>query len=593
MVQNVVLSWSIQNGSVRVAFKDKNELKDTIDVARGLKKCTTVLKNATYLNVFTGEWQRGDVALHEGRIVGICESYDGHQEIDCTQKFIVPGFIDSHVHIESTLMTPNEYQKVVLPRGTTSAFVDPHEIVNVLGEKGFEYFLECASKSQMDIYVMLSSCVPATTNLETSGARIESTTLLKFKNHPNVVGLAEMMNFPGVLFKDEGVVEKLFDFQDVRIDGHCPMLRGKDLNAYIAAGMSSCHESVGLEEAKEKLDKGMLVQLREGSVAKNLRDLCSILTSFSCGHVGLSTDDRNPVDILDEGHMDYLIRLAIKEGIPSEVVYKSASWSAANHYGIKSKGAIAPGYVADIVVLSDRETVKIDFVFKSGEMIKSYDDVRDILVRPPKNNTMNYELPVLKDLEITSMAKLEQKIRAIEVIPNQIITRERLEILPVIDGKVGSNPNRDILKIAVLERHGNRKPISKGFVSGFGFERGAIGSSVGHDSHNAVVVGANDDDMRLAFEWLKSNGGGFVAIDEGRVIAGLPLPIAGLMSDSSLDSIYKNMHELRTATRDLGGRLDEPFLQLAFLCLPVIPDLKITDLGLVDVNKFSFVDLLL
>ena len=337
----------------------------------------------------------------------------------------------------------------------------------------------------------------------------------------------------------------------------------------------------------------MLVQLREGSVAKNLRDLCSILTSFSCGHVGLSTDDRNPVDILDEGHMDYLIRLAIKEGITSEVVYKSASWSAANDYGIKSKGAIAPGYVADIVVLSDRETVKIDFVFKSGEMIKSYDDVRDILVRPPKNNTMNYELPVLKDLEITSMAKLEQKIRAIEVIPNQIITRERLEILPVIDGKVGSNPNRDILKIAVLERHGNRKPISKGFVSGFGFERGAIGSSVGHDSHNAVVVGANDDDMRLAFEWLKSNGGGFVAIDEGRVIAGLPLPIAGLMSDSSLDSIYKNMHELRTATRDLGGRLDEPFLQLAFLCLPVIPDLKITDLGLVDVNKFSFVDLLL
>ncbi len=567
--------------------KTVEQLGEVIDVARGLEKADLVVKNATYLNVFTGEWNTGDIALYQGQIVGISESYAGRETIDASGLTVVPGFIDSHVHIESTLMTPSQYEKVVLPRGTTGAIVDPHEIVNVLGEKGFEYFLECADKSTMDIFVMLSSCVPATTDLETSGAKIGTEELLKYKDHPQVLGLAEMMNFPGVLFKDPEVLKKLEAFQETHIDGHCPMLRGKDLNAYIAAGIRTCHESIALDEAKEKLEKGMVIQLREGSVAKNLKDLCGLLNSYSSPSVTLATDDRNPVDILDEGHIDYLIRLAIESGIPSEVVYRCASWSVAKVYGLNKTGAIAPGYMADLVLLSDREKVEIHSVYKSGKLIQSERDIPSLDVPPPSGNSMKYVTPQVNEISISGH---DGKFRVIEVIPDQIVTRSLEVEIKTQSGEVRADIDSDILKIAVKERHGNHNSPSVGLVRGFGFKAGAIGSSVGHDSHNAVVVGTNDEDMIACFEWLKQKGGGFVAIVDGKIIGELPLPIAGLMTDDKLESIYDKMSGLRVATEKMGCQLTEPFLQLAFLCLPVIPTLKITDRGLVDVDQFELVD---
>lgn len=569
-------------------LRSKQEFEDTIDVARGIKPADLVLRGAKYLNVFTGEWLVGDIAISKGKIAGLGEKYEAAKVINLKGKFIVPGFIDSHLHIESTCMTPDQFQKMVLPRGTTGAIVDPHEIANVLGVSGLQYMLDCAASSTMDLYVMLSSCVPATSHLETSGAKLSARDLLKLKDHPNVLGLAEMMNFPGLLNKDPEVLEKVIAFQDRIIDGHSPMLRGKDLNAYLACGIHSCHESVTLEEAKEKLQKGMQVLLREGSVAKNVRELCKILDAYSSPKISLCTDDRNPVDIQDEGHVDFLIRTVIKKGIKPEVAYRSASWSTATSYGIKNKGAIAPGFAADLVVLKDYNKVVIDCVYKGGRLIKSEADVSEIDVTPPRENSIRYELPQIEDLKIS---KDSGNYRVIEVIPNQIITNSLELNMVMSDQEIKADLKKDILKISVLERHGHNRPMVNALVKGFGLKSGALGASVAHDSHNVVVVGTNDQDMLECFKWMKNNGGGFVAINKGKVMASLALPVAGLMSEKPHREVYKNLKALRKTTKSLGCKLEEPFLQLAFLCLPVIPSLKITDLGLVDVNRFALVDL--
>lgn len=569
-------------------LRSKQDFENTIDVARGLKPADLVLRGAKYLNVFSGEWLDGDIAIFRGKIVGVGEKYEASKVMNLKGRYVVPGFIDSHLHIESTCMVPDQFQKMVLPRGTTGAIVDPHEIANVLGEKGLQYILDCAASSTMDLYIMLSSCVPATSHLETSGAKLSARDLLKFKNHPNVLGLAELMNFRGLLNKDPEVIEKVMAFQDRIIDGHSPMLQGKDLNAYLSCGIHSCHESVTLEEAREKLQKGMQVLLREGSVAKNVRELCKILDAYSSPKVSLCTDDRNPVDIQDEGHIDFLIRTVIKKGIEPEVAYRSASWSTATSYGIKNKGAIAPGFDADLVVLKDYKKVVIESVFKFGRQIKSELDVSDIDVTPPRENSIRYELPQQIDLKISDDSG---KFRVIEVIPNQIITNS-LEInMGVIDNEIKVDLKKDILKISVLERHGHNKPMVNAFVKGFGLNSGAFGASVAHDSHNVVVVGTNDQDMLECFKWMKTNGGGFVAINNGKVEGSLALPIAGLMTEQPYRVVYKHLKALRKASKRLGCKLEEPFLQLAFLCLPVIPSLKITDLGLVDVNRFKLVEL--
>ncbi len=568
-------------------FATQKDMENAIDGARGATPVDVVLKGAKYLDVFSCKWLTGDIAITNGRIVGVGDSYQSQRSLNFKGQFIVPGFIDSHVHIESSMMAPDQFQLATLPRGTTGAIVDPHEIVNVMGTKGLDYILEAAEKATMDIYVMLSSCVPATDHLETSGAKITVQDLLKYKNHPKALGLAEMMNFPGVLNKDPEVMSKLFAFQDKPIDGHCPMLRGKDLSAYIASGVKSCHESVTLDEAREKLEKGMQVLLREGSVAKNLKDLCKLLTPHASPKLSLCTDDRNPVDILDEGHLDFLIRLAIKCGIEPAVAYRSASWSTAIAYGLNGKGAIAPGYDADLVVLNDFKKVSVKCVFKMGTLIKSEKDIPKLKIDHPLQNSIRCEVPALTDFAIRGPEGL---FRVIEVIPNQIITKQKTVQLKSHHGEVQNDLKNDILKISVLERHGHHRPLSLGFVHGMGFKKGAIGSTVGHDSHNAVVVGTNDQDMRDCYAWLKDNGGGFVAIVNGKVLSSVSLPIAGLMTNVPLKKVYQDMTKLRATTKKMGSSLHEPFLQLAFLCLPVIPDLKITDVGLIDVNAFKRVD---
>ncbi len=571
-------------------------LEEFIDVACGRKSSQLVLKDITYLDVFSGTWIDADIAIHKGRIAGIGNrgnnDYCGEKEINFKGRFIVPGFIDSHVHIESTCLIPQQFEQAVLPRGTTAAIIDPHEISNVLGEEGLKYFLDCALQSTMDLYVMLSSCVPATNHLETSGAILTSTILEKYKNHPSVLGLAEMMNFPGVIFKDKDVLCKTLLFQNSPIDGHSPMLRGKDLNAYLMAGIMTCHECISSEEASEKIARGMQILIREGSVAKNLNDLYSVITEMSSPKVSLCTDDRNPADILDEGHMDYLIRSLIKKGVSPALAFRCASWSTAQTYGLKRKGAIAPGYDADIVILNNINEVTVEEVIKGGRFVTKWvgknHAIPKINVTSPDKNSICCTIPTVDFLKIKGSTGV---YRVIELIPQQIITRTKLEKIEVKNSCVEIDINRDLLKISVLERYGNDIPISLGLVNGFGLKQGALGSSVCHDSHNIVVVGANEEDMVVCMHWIKEHGGGFVVAQNGEVIAGLPLPIAGLMSQEPMENIYKQLKDLRVAAAQLGCPLQEPFLQLAFLCLPVIPELKITDKGIVDVNKFDFVAL--
>jgi adenine deaminase len=432
----------------------KDQITSRIDAARGLRPAQLVLRGAKWLDVFSGQWLKGDIAIDDGVIVGVGEDYEGEKVVSLKGRYLVPGFIDSHVHVESTLMTPAEFERTVLPRGTTSAILDPHEIVNVLGKDGLEYILKCAERSRINLYIMLSSCVPAT-HLETSGAKLTAADLLPYKNHPWVLGLAEMMNYPGLLNKDPEVIEKIFQFQDVHIDGHSPMLRGRDLNAYLGCGIKTCHESISQEEAQEKLERGMQVMLREGSVAKNLRELVGVLTPFSSPHVSLCTDDRNPLDILDEGHIDFLIRLALKKGIPAAAVYRAASLSTAQCFGIKRKGALAPGYDADIVVLKNYKTCQVERVFKSGKLVEAK-ELGKFDVPAPAQNSMRCEIPDADLLQVVTSTPDTSDVRVIGIVPDNIVTTSLRAKLPVdVRGFVQPDLKQDILKIAVLERHGH------------------------------------------------------------------------------------------------------------------------------------------
>ena len=478
-------------------------------------------------------------------------------------------------------MLPSYFDESVLACGTTSAICDPHEITNVMGLKGLEYFLKASENSTMNLKVMLSSCVPAT-HLETNGAgHIEVSKLKKYKNHPHVLGLAEMMNVPGVLNKDPKILAKISEFQNTNIDGHSPLLRSHELSAYIGAGITSCHESSELEEAKEKISKGMSVWIREGSVAKDLRELHPLLQSANSPFIGFCTDDRNPKDIANEGHIDYLIRKSIEYGIDAATVFRSASWSVARHYGLDKGplriGAIAPGYVADLVLLNDIQSCSIHSVYKSGEWIQK-------VVSEKKSNTMRFpdtmhaSVPQEKDL-MTSHGN----VNVIGLIEGKIITEHF----------VMNSKTKGVQMISVLERHHGKLKPSNGYVFGFGeCLNGAIASSVGHDSHNLIVVGSNPRDMRVALAALIESGGGFCVSSQNKILAKLDLPFAGLMCNESPKQIKQSLNKLHSAAQSIGCELSEPFLQLAFLSLPVIPALKITDKGLVDVKSFQFIPVL-
>jgi adenine deaminase len=571
--------------TVRPKHLSKQDLARRIDQALGRARADLVIRNARFLNVATGELAEGDIAVCGDTIVGTYDDYRGATEIDGRGKVVVPGFIDTHVHVESCCITPGEFDRCVLPKGTTTAICDPHEIANVLGQQGLGYFLAASEGLAMDLRVQLSSCVPAT-DLETSGASLSAGDLLRHRDHPQVIGLAEFMNFPGVFAKDEAVLEKLSAFSGGHIDGHAPLVHGRELNAYASCGIHNCHESTGLEEAREKLRKGMQVLIRDGSACKDVVTLTPLIDSVTAPFLAFCTDDRNPLDIAEEGHIDHLIRTAIAHGADPAAVYRAASWSAARGFGLADRGIVAPGYRADLVILDDYLGCGVAQVIQAGRPVTP--EIFAGRRLPSEVGRRSIQLdPVTPEVFATPGSGGSTPV--IGIIPGQVVTEHRMLELPAFGGIRRADPARDILHVCVLARHGKNRNIGRGFVQGMQLGRGALASSVGHDSHNVIVVGAHPDEMACAVNRLIEIEGGFVAVAGEAVVAELALPIAGLMSDRSFEEVGRGLHRLRAAVRDLGCPLAEPFLQMAFLPLAVIPHLKITDRGLVDVDRFELV----
>ena len=560
-------------------------LETLIDQGTGREPADIVLKGGRFFDLVTGELVASDIAISGERIVGTCGSYSGKTEIDVSGRIIVPGFIDTHLHIESSLVTPHEFDRCVLPYGVTTAICDPHEIANVIGTEGIQFFLDSSLETIMDIRVQLSSCVPAT-HLETAGADLPIEKLLPFRDHPKVIGLAEFMNFPGVIHKDPVCLAKLDAFYGDHIDGHAPLLRGKDLNGYLAAGIRTEHECTTAEEALEKIRKGMHILVREGSVSKDLHALLPIITERLSPFIALCTDDRNPLDIAEQGHLDYMIRTAIANGVEPLAVYRAASISAAKAFGLRDRGLVAPGWRADLVIIDSLENCKAEMVFSAGrkvseELFATRGPVAPVgldSVKARPVQAMHFGVPAA-----------EGETAVIGVMPGKIITEHRRYKLPSSGNQTGIDLARDIIKVAVIERHGKNGNHANGFVQGFGLKKGAIASTVGHDSHNICVVGVNEDDMALAANRLGEIKGGFVVVEAGKVAGEIALPVAGLMSLEPHEVVRDTLHHLRKAAYALGTTLEEPFLQVAFLPLPVIPHLKISDRGMVDVDRFELI----
>lgn len=556
----------------------EDSLARRIDQGGGRAVADLVVRNARLLNTATGEIEPpGDVAICGDTVVGTHESYRGAREIDAAGRIVAPGFVDTHVHVESSLVVPSEFERGVVPRGTTTAICDPHEIANVLGAAGVRYFLEASASLAMTLRINLSSCVPAT-ELETSGARLEAGELLALRDHPAALGLAEMMNFPGVLARDPGLLAKLAAFAGAPLDGHAPLLRGLPLNGYLAAGIRTDHECTTAEEAREKLRKGMVILLREGSIAKNAAALAPVLDERTWTRCAFCTDDRNPLEIVDEGHVDAALRKAIAAGAPAIAAYRAASLGAALAYGLRDRGVVAPGYRADLVLVDDLERVAVSAVVCGGRLVEPelFDGRRHAA---PVGHGSVRRAPVAADA--FAVAGGSGPVPVIGALPFSLLT-EHLELeVPVRDGRRVADPGRGILKLAVLERHGRNGNVGRGFVRGFGPLRGAIASSVGHDSHNLIVAGDDDADMAAAVNRLIELQGGAAVVRDGRVLAELPLPVAGLMSDRGFAFVAGRLRPLRAAAAACGCALAEPLLQLAFLPLPVIPHLKLTDRGYV------------
>lgn len=567
------------------------ELGTLIQAARGNLPADLLLKNGRVVNVFTGEIEETSIAIAGSRIVGLGD-YDARKVTDLNGAIVCPGFIDAHVHIESALVPPYEFARAVVPHGVTTVVVDPHEIANVLGSAGIRYMLNASKYTPFSVYVMASSCVPAT-HLETSGATLRWSDLTEFKDDPWVLGLAEMMNYPGVINVDQEVLDKLRAFADKRIDGHCPGLMGRDLQAYVAAGIASDHECTTVEEANEKLRRGMYVMIREASNAHNLLTLLPIINARTSRRVLFCTDDRLPDDLMDKGSIDYIVRTAIQHGLDPMTAITIATLNAAEYFGLNDRGAIAPGKRADICVFNSFEEMKIERVYFGGKRVvyrgklEPDDHERS---RPPIQNTMNVDWSRV-DLRVPAEPNATT-LRVIGLVLGQLVTREEFDRALIQNDQVVADPSRDILKMAVIERHHATGNVGLGFVRGFKLKSGAIGSSVGHDSHNILVVGTNDEDMLSAARAIASMQGGFVAVNNGHILGRVPLPIGGLMSDQPIERVRAELDHLNSATRKLGCELEAPFMALSFLALPVIPDLKLTDRGLVDVNKFGFVPVL-
>ena len=563
---------------------------DIIRYAAGDKPVDLLLTHANIVNVFSGEIIEGSIAIADGWIVGIGE-YPTKAVRDMSGRFVAPGFIDPHVHIESSMTSVSQFARAVVPHGTTTVVADPHEIANVLGAFGIEYMLQSAGNQPMNIYYTLSSCVPAT-SMETSGARLEAVDLISLMSHDRIVALAEMMNYPGVIYGDQDVHSKIRLARQYRkrVEGHSPGLSGKALNAYIGSGISSDHECTTAKEAQEKLMAGMHIFIRQGTYARNLRDLLPIISDRTFHRVMWCTDDRDPHDLLNEGHIDALVRDAIASGVDPIQAIQMATINPAEYFGLHHLGAIAPGRQADIVVFSNLNAPTIEQVYFRGEIVAENVAMSHGIPVPDTLALPRSMKVILKTLDF-SIPLAGDRIRAIEIVPDQVTTRSVITAPTVFQDALVSDPDRDLLKIAVVERHIGSGNIGKGFVRGFGLKQGAIASSVAHDSHNVIVVGTNDEEMKAAVKTVVLMGGGLAVISGGRPIAKLALPIAGLMSPEPVHVIGDHLDRLLVGAREIGSTLKNPFMALSFLSLPVIPELKITDMGLVDVGRFQIVPL--
>ncbi|MHA1902335.1 MAG: adenine deaminase [Candidatus Thorarchaeota archaeon] len=566
-------------------------LEQIIDVASGRTRADLVLKNASVVNVFTNEVVEGDIAIHRGYIAGIGQ-YEGNATVDVKGKYVTPSFIDGHVHVESSMVMPMQYVRAVVPHGTGAVIADPHEIANVLGMEGIMYMTKSARGGPLDFYIMVSSCVPSS-NLETNGVTMDFLDIKPLMTEHYVLGLAEVMNYPGVIYRDPDVLEKIKVAlsHDKRIDGHAPGIEGHDLNAYAAARITSEHEATTIEEAQKKLAVGFHLHLREGSTARNLKDLAGIIkpnTSMLCSFV---TDDRNTLDLMTKGHIDSMIRESIELGVDPIDAIRVGTISTARHYGLKYVGAVSPGYQADLAILDSLEKIGVEMVFKEGQLVakngKMVVDV-DTERQPRLRRTVNIAWLEPQDFEVKARG---EKMNVIGMIPHQITTNRLIEDTTIVDGLAVPDIDRDIAKVTVIERHNASEPHSIGFVKGTGLKEGAMVSSVAHDSHNIISVATNDHDLIIAAIQIVRMQGGIAIVQDGQVISSLPLPIAGLMSDKSMEEVNEKLKELKEAANTIGSTLDEPFMAMSFLSLPVIPKLKITDLGLIDVERFRTIDL--
>jgi len=565
-------------------------LKEKIRVASGDGMADLLIKNGRVVDVFSGQIEKKDVAIFGGVIVGFGD-YRAREIIDVKSDFLCPGLIDGHVHIESSMVTIPEFARAVLPNGTTSVVIDPHEIANVLGREGIRFMAESAEGVPLNVFIMVPSCVPAT-HMETSGATLKAAELKPLFKESWAVGLAEMMNFPGVIFRDPEVLKKIEMAKGKRIDGHAPMLSGKGLYAYLTAGIRSDHECTTAKEAKEKLKNGMWIMIREGTTARNLRSLIPLVHPKNSRRFFFVTDDRHPKELLEEGHIDSMVRQAVQWGLDPILAIQMATLNAAEYFRLDDLGAIAPGYRADIISFDHLGRFQIKKVFKDGKLVSENGKMIFPLNQKKKGPTLKGSVRVKSLKKDAFLLRSDRSLaKIIQLIPDQIVTKKGMKRVLLKDGVAHPNVKEDILKIAVVERHKATGNIGIGFVQGFGLKTGAIGSSVAHDSHNIVLVGTNDADMLKAVEVIQAMKGGLVAVLEGKVLASLPLPIAGLMSEASVAQVNLQLAALLRAAKNLGCKIPDPFMILSFLSLPVIPELKITDKGLVDVNQFKFVSL--
>jgi len=559
---------------------------DFLSVARGERTADLVLKNARVVNVFSGEIVNSDIAVHGGYIVGLGD-YTGVAEHDLQGRYAAPGFIDGHVHIESSMLLPHNFGRVVIRWGTTTVVTDPHEIANVLGLDGIKLMQASSELGPVDVRFMVPSCVPAT-DMETSGAVVSPAEIKKLLAEPGIIGLAEMMNFPGVINGSPEVLEKIKAAAGKPVDGHAPGLTGKGLNAYAAAGIGSDHECTTAEEAAEKLKAGMFIMIREGSTAKNMQALLPLVNERNAGRFMIVSDDVYPDDLL-AGHLNLSLAKAVGLGLDPLTAIRMVTVNPACYFGLRDLGAIAPGYQADIVVLDNLTGFKPVQVYKKGQLVAR--DGKPVREWPTENfpvmTTMDVELPA-KPFVIKARG---EKVKVIGVIPGQIITRKEIAKPKIEEGLAVADIENDLLKVAVVERYTGSGNIGLGFVRGFGLVKGAMASSVAHDSHNIIVVGADDRDMEIAVREIINMGGGLAVAEDGRVSARMPLPVAGLISVDNARVVAAQTEEVKKAARALGCKLAEPFMAMSFLSLPVIPDLKITDKGLVDVGKFKFTPL--